>query len=168
MAKQDHFVRTALRLPPELHAEIHAAAEESQRTFNAEIVERLAKSFQQGQIDQSLLRENETLRNALKWANEVMETTNKLVTLIVGQDPDESAGAGAALERGDPESARTIILKGLRDLGESHGKFAAQTETMADLLQNSPSLESTPKMLLQTKSDDSPTPSRKKARTPRS
>jgi hypothetical protein len=43
--KQTDFVRTALRVPPELHAKLHQAAEESERTFNAEILERLARSF---------------------------------------------------------------------------------------------------------------------------
>lgn len=45
MAKQDEFIRTALRVPPTLHAKIHAAAAEAGRTFNAEIVARLEQSF---------------------------------------------------------------------------------------------------------------------------
>lgn len=43
--QQDDFIRTALRVPPDLHALIHAAAEENGRTFNSEIVERLKASF---------------------------------------------------------------------------------------------------------------------------
>lgn len=45
MAKQDDFIRTALRVPPDLHKQIHAAAAASGRTFNAEIVSRLESSF---------------------------------------------------------------------------------------------------------------------------
>lgn len=44
-ASQDNFIRTALRVPPELHARIHDAAKESGRTFNAELVHRLERSF---------------------------------------------------------------------------------------------------------------------------
>ena len=45
MATQDDYVRTALRVPPDLHQKIHDAARENTRTFNAEIVARLERSF---------------------------------------------------------------------------------------------------------------------------
>lgn len=45
MAAQDDYIRTALRVPPKLHAKIHESAKESNRTFNAEIVARLEASF---------------------------------------------------------------------------------------------------------------------------
>lgn len=45
MATQDDYIRTALRVPPDLHAQIHGAAKENNRTFNAEIVARLQASF---------------------------------------------------------------------------------------------------------------------------
>lgn len=45
MATQDNFIRTALRVPPALHAAIHEAAAAANRTFNAEIVARLENSF---------------------------------------------------------------------------------------------------------------------------
>ncbi|EER61561.1 Arc domain protein DNA binding domain protein [Acidovorax delafieldii 2AN] len=45
MATQDDYIRTALRVPPELHARIHQAAKANTRTFNAEIVARLEASF---------------------------------------------------------------------------------------------------------------------------
>lgn len=46
MATQDDYIRTALRVPPELHARIHEAAKTNTRTFNAEIVARLQASFE--------------------------------------------------------------------------------------------------------------------------
>lgn len=46
MATQDDFIRTALRVPPDLHRQIHEAAEKANRTFNAEIVARLQASFE--------------------------------------------------------------------------------------------------------------------------
>jgi hypothetical protein len=39
---QDDYIKTALRLPPELHAEIKSAAEYHGRSMNAEIIARLA------------------------------------------------------------------------------------------------------------------------------
>lgn len=45
MATQDDYIRTALRVPPDLHAQIHNAAKGNNRTFNAEIVARLQDSF---------------------------------------------------------------------------------------------------------------------------
>jgi|JI6StandDraft_1071083.scaffolds.fasta_scaffold410456_2 hypothetical protein len=47
MATQDDFIRTALRVPPTLHKRLHEAATSNNRTFNAEIVDRLQKSFTQ-------------------------------------------------------------------------------------------------------------------------
>lgn len=45
MATQDDYIRTALRVPPGLHAQIHEAAKSNNRTFNAEIVARLEQTF---------------------------------------------------------------------------------------------------------------------------
>lgn len=42
---QDEYKKTALRLPPELHERLHAAAAESGRSYNAEIVDRLEASL---------------------------------------------------------------------------------------------------------------------------
>lgn len=49
---QSEFIKTALRLPPDVHAMLHNAAEASGRSYNAEIVARLQQSFEQfGQGD---------------------------------------------------------------------------------------------------------------------
>lgn len=45
MATQDDYIRTALRVPPDLHKQIHRAAFVATRTFNAEILSRLQASF---------------------------------------------------------------------------------------------------------------------------
>jgi hypothetical protein len=45
VSTQKDFIKTALRVPPDLHKEIHAASKESERTFNAEIVYRLRMSL---------------------------------------------------------------------------------------------------------------------------
>jgi hypothetical protein len=36
--RQENWVRTALRLPPEIHAKVHEQAEKNRRSFNGEIV----------------------------------------------------------------------------------------------------------------------------------
>jgi hypothetical protein len=43
---QKNFVKTALRLPPELHAAVHEAAQKNGRSYNAELVERVQRSFE--------------------------------------------------------------------------------------------------------------------------
>lgn len=45
MANQDDFIKTALRIPRGLHAGIQAAAEQSGRSMNAEIIGRLQESL---------------------------------------------------------------------------------------------------------------------------
>ncbi|WP_155629307.1 Arc family DNA-binding protein [Burkholderia territorii] len=44
MATQDEYIKTALRLPRHLHADISVSAENAGRSMNAEIIERLSKS----------------------------------------------------------------------------------------------------------------------------
>lgn len=45
MAKQDDYIKTALRLPRELHAAIQASAEDRRCSMNAEIIDRLTRTF---------------------------------------------------------------------------------------------------------------------------
>lgn len=45
MATQDEYVKTAFRLPRDLHADIQASAEQNGRSMNAEIIARLQDSF---------------------------------------------------------------------------------------------------------------------------
>jgi len=42
---QDDYIRTALRLPRDLHAQVQASAETKGRSMNAEIISRLQDSF---------------------------------------------------------------------------------------------------------------------------
>lgn len=45
MTTQKDFVKTSLRVPRDLHDQIHAAADEAERTFNAELLHRLRSTF---------------------------------------------------------------------------------------------------------------------------
>lgn len=47
MARQDDYIRTALRLPPDIHKALHDSADASGKSFNAEIIARLQASFAQ-------------------------------------------------------------------------------------------------------------------------
>lgn len=51
--KQQDYIKTALRLPRDLHAEIHQAAREGERGFNAEILFRLRQSFKERRSGQA-------------------------------------------------------------------------------------------------------------------
>lgn len=42
---QADYVKTALRMPPSLHQQIHQAAERNHRTFNGEILARLEQTL---------------------------------------------------------------------------------------------------------------------------
>lgn len=50
ISDQKDFLKTALRLPRDLHARIQEAAEASGRSMNAEILARLATSFEQADL----------------------------------------------------------------------------------------------------------------------
>lgn len=47
MARQDDYIRTALRLPPDMHKALHDSADASGKSFNAEIIARLQASFEE-------------------------------------------------------------------------------------------------------------------------
>lgn len=64
MARQDDYIRTALRVPPDLHAKLHKAADENATSFNAEIVARLTASFDAPPDVAALRQEIERLKNA--------------------------------------------------------------------------------------------------------
>lgn len=53
MPTQKDFVKTALRLPPDLHSSLHESARGSERTFNAEILHRLRSTFSAKRTQQS-------------------------------------------------------------------------------------------------------------------
>lgn len=54
---QKDYVKTALRLPPDLHVALHEAAAESDRTYNGEIVSRLRSTFKAKRAPTSTTKE---------------------------------------------------------------------------------------------------------------
>ncbi|PRX32234.1 Arc-like DNA binding dprotein [Paraburkholderia sp. BL18I3N2] len=82
MATQDEYIKTALRLPRHLHADISVSAENAGRSMNAEIIERLSKSSDMShlhrvieQLTQTMAAERQGLRIQLGWALMLYEQT---------------------------------------------------------------------------------------------
>jgi predicted HicB family RNase H-like nuclease len=62
MSRQSDYVKTALRLPRDLHRKLLAVAAENERSLNAELLERLAASFVRDSVEERL----SALEKALK------------------------------------------------------------------------------------------------------
>lgn len=75
---QSDFVKTALRLPPDVHAKIHEAASATGRSYNAEIVARLQASFQ---TDESEQREFEAWREVARLKQQSAEVSTMTMPL---------------------------------------------------------------------------------------
>lgn len=88
---QADFVKTALRLPPDLHAKIHASAKHAGRTYNAELISRLEDSFSARPRPDLAL----DLRMQLGSYRELMLTT---VAMLLSQVATLEAKKGAAKE----------------------------------------------------------------------
>lgn len=95
MAKQDDFVKTALRLPRALHTEIQAAAEASGRSMNAEMIDRL-----QAQPGQAMLAA--MLDRVRSSESELLEAARKqrdMLWSIVDRTEDVLTKADVIVER---------------------------------------------------------------------
>ncbi len=95
---QDDYIRTALRVPPDLHKRIHAAAAESGRTFNAEINVRLEGSFGQAGADQE---QAEGLSIGLKEPEDraaLLKTLLLEELMVLKRRVDDLGGRNAVLE----------------------------------------------------------------------
>ena len=64
-ATQSGYVQSAVRLPPQLHQELKAAAEENGRTLNAEIISRLQAASLHEKLDR-LAAGHQELRSMLR------------------------------------------------------------------------------------------------------
>jgi hypothetical protein len=52
--KQDDYIKTALRLPRDLHVKLLSAAEKNGRSMNSEIIDQLQRAFNQPPVDDPL------------------------------------------------------------------------------------------------------------------
>lgn len=154
MATQDDFIRTALRVPPDLHKLLHSAATTSNRTFNAEIVARLQQSFrpavQSGEVE-AIAAERDQQRALAQQFRSITDSTDTLRTLLakfhlatleklrahdLEKDGDDHIERICAqwLTESDPRGAAFSILRLIDgsspEVVESLRKFASQLEDL--------------------------------------
>lgn len=63
---QADYVKTALRLPPDLHEQLHAGAQSTGRSLNNEILTRLYKSFDAESETEKLRKLTDLMRDTLQ------------------------------------------------------------------------------------------------------
>ena len=88
LTPQDDYIKTALRLPREVHAQIQQAAAASGRSMNAEIVSRLEASF--SRIALGLDEDRLAEEVASKVAEAIFRSRNVLLEKL-GTEPDKPA-----------------------------------------------------------------------------
>lgn len=120
---QDDFQKTALRLPKDLHARIHAAAAETGRSYNAEIVMRLQASFAPAQAQdmfstpdfQHRLKE-QTLHERIQLTNGQVLTLQMHINLLhlrmqaLGKEGEQGGLFDAREQLADAEQNLTLLL----------------------------------------------------------
>ncbi|AZV95184.1 hypothetical protein CBF45_16835 [Bordetella sp. J329] len=79
---QDEYIKTALRLPRDLHKQVQESATERGRSMNAEIIERLAMSFRLPNHIDNVMAATEAL-NAVH--NEQSDLVQRLIQMYEAQ-----------------------------------------------------------------------------------
>lgn len=92
---QDDFQKTALRLPRALHAQLHAAAADAGRSYNAEIVARLQQTFAQDRAD-TLDRIEEHMKRFTEAQARMEKREEELTALLIAQ----AAAASRSTKKG--------------------------------------------------------------------
>lgn len=93
-APQDDWHKTGLRLPKELHQQLHEAAAASGRSYNAEIVARLQESFETPTVIERLAFEGSFEAGMLK---REIERLNKLLEAQTAKSQQELEAQSKAL-----------------------------------------------------------------------
>ncbi|KVE67193.1 hypothetical protein WI96_10430 [Burkholderia vietnamiensis] len=97
MATQDEYIKTALRLPRHLHADIAVSAEKAGRSMNAEIIERLSKSSDLGHLHRVI----EQLTQVMEGDRKDMQLRLELARMLFEQTIDAlEAAAVTTLQQG--------------------------------------------------------------------
>lgn len=81
LINQDDFLKTALRIPRDLHEQIQSAAKATGRSMNAEIVARLQNTFEAQSGDSALRLQVEENTAALRRLEALMEGLLQAVQL---------------------------------------------------------------------------------------
>jgi hypothetical protein len=127
MAKQDDYVKTALRLPPALHASLTRSAAERGRSLNAEFVARLERSFEAPSEGNDQQLENSVTLKAMRDALvDIARNANVHEDATRAMGRDLYALCREALPLIGDEQVRTLMHK-LGDVGS-----AMQADDLAD------------------------------------
>lgn len=129
---QDDYIRTALRVPPDLHARIHESAKASGRTFNAEIVARLEASFERAKSieDPSTWDEMAVLLRTRRAAIQVL--IGQVEDEMASEDFDQAAMAGFQAELEDLQQLSDRIRQALVFIVKA--KYQGDADIPEDLL----------------------------------
>lgn len=128
MATQDDYVKTALRLPRELHASLLKDAEEAGRSMNAEIIDRL--SLDNGPVFGVLNKAIDSQKSLTR----LMATMVLLATGAAGKSDPTSKRLLELVEA----NAQTYIEKGQFDFGGQVMELMSQLETVIDEIPEKP------------------------------
>ena len=116
---QDDFQKTALRLPKDLHARLHAAAAEVGRSYNAEIIARLEATFaddMDAKTQAVMLGEIYSLLDAQR--KQLLEQQKKTLTEIAGMVQQSSASTKAVTTGADEAPYNVTPTKKKRTPGK--------------------------------------------------
>lgn len=111
LTPQDDYMKTALRLPRELHARIQEAASSSGRSMNAEIVARLDSSFTEAPPLEKRLAKLEHLMALEK----VRAAQHQLQTYSFAQSLEQLLGLfdDSAIPDGHPFKKKLAAMRGM-------------------------------------------------------
>lgn len=112
LSDQSDFLKTALRLPRDLHARIQEAAEASGRSMNAEIIARLAVSLEQPDLSSlKLARGRGDAPNIVdEIAAKLAEAPAEKLALPLAEIVDDLRQTQGRLAKAADEAERTIKL----------------------------------------------------------
>lgn len=124
MAKQDDYIKTALRLPPALHVSLTASAAERGHSLNAEMVARLQRSYEThldndtAKVLQSLLAASEHQERLIKTQQKLLMKTGAMMAAALALAPSPTDDTGKALHAISRKYAEAIAQD---DLTEAAG-----------------------------------------------
>lgn len=143
---QEDYVRTALRVPPELHAQVHEQARRAGRTFNAQLVHML-QGYMEQELEESEERERGIeLERSVGVSYGLTEPLDRAAVLKVLLFPErtvlrqrvaELGGKEAVLQLDDAEIKRRVTgprITGTDAEKRSHMSRALETFPLTTLL----------------------------------
>lgn len=143
---QADFVKTALRLPPELHAKVHEFAQASGRTYNAQLITMLQDYIEREQEAAEAIEHGIEQENAVGVSYGLTDPLDRAAVLKVLLFPErtvlrqrvaELGGKDAVLQLDDAEIKRRVTgprITGTDAEKRSHMSRALETFPLTTLL----------------------------------